>query len=179
MLMVPRSLHPALLGLLATTIPPVRVMQLLPTISQVRRAGWPKKFSTWKAKHEGRGWNHHYPFGSSPFPTVTLSLKSYRRKICVSWWCFEPYQSKERKKPTNTSRSHLPPLICHPVATRGLPQCLAGLWLVTNPLPATSRALGIWSGRHPRARVGGCQIRSPRVQSRCTRCTTETPLLKV
>lgn len=90
-----------------------------------------------------------------------LSLQSYRRKIRVSWCCFEPCQSKEReKKPPNTPSSHLPPLMCHPVATPGLPQCLAGLWLGTKPLPATSRALGIWSGWHPRAGWGG-QVPNP------------------
>lgn len=117
------------------------------------------------------------PLDHLPFP---LPLQSYRRKIYVSRCCFESCQSKERKKATNASSSHLPPLICHPMATPGLPQRPAQLWSGNKPTSCHLTCSGDpeWAAS-PLPGGGWCQIRSPGVQSHCTRCMTEAPLLKV
>lgn len=114
------------------------------------------------------------PLDHLPFP---LPLQSYRRKSHVSWCCFESCQGKERKKPTNTSSSHLPALICHPVATPGLPQRPAQLRSGNKPTSCHLTCFGDpeWAasplpgGAGAKSGAPGCKAAAPGA-SRRHRC---------
>lgn len=160
MLLVPRSLCQALLGLLAPALSPVRVMQLLPNISQVRRAGETKKMKHVESKTRGQRLE----------PPLSLWIVSLFHchcnltggRVMSHGVVLNPARARKGKNlrtpPVLTCQRRSVTLWQPPASLSARLSCGRG----TNPLPATSHALGIRSGRHPRSRGGQVPNPEPR-----------------